>query len=406
VKLVYIAGPFTAPDPAENIRAAQLFALPLVGYCMPVVPHSMTIGLPGGTPQLWYDGTLELMRRCDAVLAMPNWQQSKGALSEVRVADREEIAVFYDHDSLLRWLEGECVGTRDSQRGTLEELLAGLPQTLQLRHVGRVQEVRAWRLEADDGLLYEARTIDRIRISTKHDDVVFEQVDDAAPVADLECSQNNRIKVRPAVPTVASIFAEVDGMPADQVIDELRKIAADPGPYQHEAQVVLEQGRTMAAVREQTPSCTGGIVPIGPALQIVHGSEKVIPVKPGQVFVSEPIDTRDPNAFQRLPFDFDLDISKPGDSCLADMESALEHAAAHLAQQKPIENFVSSGHPVEESALREYYEKRDAGEICAGCATTENLGPAQAARGGIVILCPTCAQKNAAAREVPPGTAS
>lgn len=47
--------------------------------------------------EVWYDGYLEMVRRCDAVLLVPGWERSKGALMEKDEADRHGIRVFeYD----------------------------------------------------------------------------------------------------------------------------------------------------------------------------------------------------------------------------------------------------------------------------------------------------------------------
>lgn len=189
MKIIYIAGPYTADTEARraaNVLAAQNAALPIVGRAFPVVPHSISIGLDtAGTPEFWYEATLALMHRCDAVFALPTWEASKGATASIRAADRAGLPVFYSHDELFLWIDGKATGTFHGQRGTLAELLGGLPQTLVLRCAGRAQEVRAWRKEADDGLIYGASTIGRIQLFSRGE-LVFEQVDEAAPVTEMD----------------------------------------------------------------------------------------------------------------------------------------------------------------------------------------------------------------------------
>lgn len=95
MKLLYIAGPFTAPTPdgiEQNIRAAEAWARAIANACpnvYPVVPHSLGRHLLGsGTEQYHYDGTLSLLDACDAIFLLENWRHSKGAISEAnRAAD-------------------------------------------------------------------------------------------------------------------------------------------------------------------------------------------------------------------------------------------------------------------------------------------------------------------------------
>lgn len=109
-KLIYIAGPFRGKDGWIvncNIHEAEKAAAIIVedGRAFPVVPHSGGAHFDRcGTDEYWLDGTLELMRRCDAVLALPSWQSSTGAKGEIAEAEQMGLPVFYSHDSLFRWL--------------------------------------------------------------------------------------------------------------------------------------------------------------------------------------------------------------------------------------------------------------------------------------------------------------
>ena len=51
-------------------------------------------------PAWWYEGTAEVMRRCDAVLASRDWLRSKGAVAEVTEARRLGLPVTLDVDAL------------------------------------------------------------------------------------------------------------------------------------------------------------------------------------------------------------------------------------------------------------------------------------------------------------------
>lgn len=99
--LVYIAGPFTAADDLEierNIVAAELRAKRVIEYttAAPIVPHSLGRSFKNiGDPLFWYDVTLELLRRCDALLLPEEpWESSKGTRQEVFEAEKLGIPVF------------------------------------------------------------------------------------------------------------------------------------------------------------------------------------------------------------------------------------------------------------------------------------------------------------------------
>lgn len=116
IALVYIAGPFTAPDvwsTMENIHRAERLARQVVEIgALPVCPHSMGRSFIGvGDPELWYAGTLELMRRCDAALFAEDWSRSKGAREEMIAAEqRPRKAIFVERadgihfEEMAQWL--------------------------------------------------------------------------------------------------------------------------------------------------------------------------------------------------------------------------------------------------------------------------------------------------------------
>ena len=108
-KLVYVAGPYrgSTPDDVDlNIASATQVGklVARLGY-YPVIPHLNTLhferfaGLPD---QFFLDGTIELMRRCDAVIMCPGWQASSGARQELEEAHRLAIPVFYDAYEMSR----------------------------------------------------------------------------------------------------------------------------------------------------------------------------------------------------------------------------------------------------------------------------------------------------------------
>lgn len=96
IKLIYIAGPYTAqpydaPDAAwqieQNIRRAEYVAKSVMKHSpnvWPTIPHSNTrgyfVGLCSGEHA--YDGTMAMLRRCDAAVFIPGWLKSPGSIGE------------------------------------------------------------------------------------------------------------------------------------------------------------------------------------------------------------------------------------------------------------------------------------------------------------------------------------
>ena len=114
LKVVYIAGRYRDPRGEFyvrcNIREAERYALVVWTYgAVALCPHKNTAGLGGahGIPDsTWLDGDLELLRRCDALFAMPGWDASQGAIKEVGFALDHEIPVLYDESDLAAFLKG------------------------------------------------------------------------------------------------------------------------------------------------------------------------------------------------------------------------------------------------------------------------------------------------------------
>lgn len=108
MKLIYIAGPYTAETPEgiqENVEAAQQLGREVMslfpGKVLAVVPHSMGKGLESqGDYAFWCAATLELMRRCDGVVLRHNWCDSPGAVNEVNEAIRQKMPIVVESGSL------------------------------------------------------------------------------------------------------------------------------------------------------------------------------------------------------------------------------------------------------------------------------------------------------------------
>ncbi len=97
------------PAGAAGLHHSQDCVAELVGKpkAMPVIPHSNTAHehFEQCQPyQFWIDGTLELLRRCDAVILTDDWERSSGARGEAQEAHRLGMPVFHGVEGLRVWL--------------------------------------------------------------------------------------------------------------------------------------------------------------------------------------------------------------------------------------------------------------------------------------------------------------
>ena len=99
MKLIYIAGPYTADTTwgiVQNIRKAEQAALEYwrKGYAV-ICPHKNTALFDGAAPDgTWLEGDLEMLRRCDALVRLPDWHNSPGARREVKEARELGIPIW------------------------------------------------------------------------------------------------------------------------------------------------------------------------------------------------------------------------------------------------------------------------------------------------------------------------
>jgi hypothetical protein len=113
VKICYVAGRFSGADRSvveTNIAVAGSVALEVAKLgAMPLTPH-LNAALPAFETiqpyQFWIAGTLELLRRSDAVMLVSNWRDSSGARGEVEEAKRLGLPVFNEITELKEWLDG------------------------------------------------------------------------------------------------------------------------------------------------------------------------------------------------------------------------------------------------------------------------------------------------------------
>jgi hypothetical protein len=101
--LIYTAGPYSPSAGAgtveENIQRAREAALQLweAGYTV-ICPHLNTANFEEEIdlqPKDYVDRDLEIVERCDAIVMLPKWQQSLGAVRELEHALANDVDVYY-----------------------------------------------------------------------------------------------------------------------------------------------------------------------------------------------------------------------------------------------------------------------------------------------------------------------
>jgi hypothetical protein len=110
--LIYIAGPYSHPDPVVNTRNAvllgeELHATGIVTCHVPHLTHLWHLIAPHDVDH-WYGYDFAVLRRCDALIRMKG--ASKGADDEVAYAIGQSIPVFHSVPTLLSWASGNAEG--------------------------------------------------------------------------------------------------------------------------------------------------------------------------------------------------------------------------------------------------------------------------------------------------------
>lgn len=109
MRVVYVAGPFRGPDSwaiEGNIRRAEALSLEVwrLGAAA-ICPHTNTRFFQGAAPDnVWLQGDLAILAKCDAILMTDDWERSTGARAEEAFARERQIPVFYDLGALRDWL--------------------------------------------------------------------------------------------------------------------------------------------------------------------------------------------------------------------------------------------------------------------------------------------------------------
>jgi hypothetical protein len=97
MKLVFISGAYRG-DIDANIEHAKQASIRLwkEGYAV-ICPHMNTAHFDGICPdEVWLEGDLEILSRCDIVYVLNNWTGSEGSKAEIELARKLKIPVFYE----------------------------------------------------------------------------------------------------------------------------------------------------------------------------------------------------------------------------------------------------------------------------------------------------------------------
>lgn len=112
MKVIYVAGPYRSKlgmyYVERNIRKAADAALYVwrnggVAHC----PHMNTKffdGAFGLKANIWIKGDLEIVRRCDAIWLIKDWENSKGAYREYKQALKYRISILFSRRDVLNFL--------------------------------------------------------------------------------------------------------------------------------------------------------------------------------------------------------------------------------------------------------------------------------------------------------------
>jgi hypothetical protein len=116
--LVYVAGPYTYPDPEKNVNRVVDFADSMLsdGIVIPYVPHLTHLWHERRPRTLneWYSYDLVILKRCDALFRLDG--ESHGADAEVKFAIDHDIPVFSAVEDLYAW----CGHSSSTATGTDE----------------------------------------------------------------------------------------------------------------------------------------------------------------------------------------------------------------------------------------------------------------------------------------------
>jgi len=118
MKFVYIAGPYMGTAKTHdhhsyseidrNIAQARdaLATLARAGvgaFCPHTHSAHFEVITPEVPPAYWYELDIHFLEACDAILMLPRWNESKGAILEKGIAEELGLPVLYDLEEAIQW---------------------------------------------------------------------------------------------------------------------------------------------------------------------------------------------------------------------------------------------------------------------------------------------------------------
>lgn len=118
MKMIYIAGKYTDARGEWyqhlNIELAKRVARHFwkKGDYAVICPHANSAFMGDSSPsnwEMWLEGDLEMIKRCDMIVMLPNYKDSAGALKELAFAQSYNIDITYVEEyahNTLAWNDG------------------------------------------------------------------------------------------------------------------------------------------------------------------------------------------------------------------------------------------------------------------------------------------------------------
>lgn len=103
MKIYYIGGLYRAKTPRkilENIRHAETYAIEVwkTGNAA-LCPHLNTRLMDGiCSDEIFLNGDIELLKRCDAMIVIPGWEKSVGTINELKKAYNALIEILFPNN--------------------------------------------------------------------------------------------------------------------------------------------------------------------------------------------------------------------------------------------------------------------------------------------------------------------
>ena len=93
----YLLNVRTLMELSESVREAGM------GYFCPAIDLLMGITFGYANYHDYFDNGQVALLHCDAMIVAHNWKTSTGTQAEIKLAEENDIPVFYDIKDLIKW---------------------------------------------------------------------------------------------------------------------------------------------------------------------------------------------------------------------------------------------------------------------------------------------------------------